>query len=160
MKYFNECNSLDDAKKRFKRLAMQLHPDVSGRDSRAEFVELRSQFEAFHPSETKYGAELEQWRASDFADVVLQLLAIPGLDIEVVGSFIWIGGDTKPVKEQIKAVDVGEAMNRPRWSRGKSKWYLSPVGYRKTSRKKMSYDAIRGLYGAETVNRKQTVAIA
>ena len=99
-------------------------------------------------------------RASDFADVVLQLLAIPKIEIEIIGSFIWIGGDTRPVKDQIKAVNVGEAMNAPRWHSKKKRWYLSPVGYRKTSRKKMSYGAIRDLYGAETVERKQTAAIA
>jgi len=158
--YFETCTTLDAAKKTFKRLAFSLHPDVSGDDTGAEFIELRRQFEAFKPEAEKYKTELEQWRAGDYADVILQLLPIPGIEIDIVGSFIWIGGDTKPVKDQIKAVDVGEAMNSPRWSRNKNKWYFSPVGYRKTSKRKMSYGDIQTLYGCETVERKKQAAIA
>jgi len=42
MNYFTDCSSLDEAKQLYKKLVFELHPDTSGRDTKAEFQELQN----------------------------------------------------------------------------------------------------------------------
>ena len=89
--------------------------------------------------------------------LIEQLMTIPNITIEICGSWIWLAGDTKPVKEQIKAVDTGETMKRG-FSPKKKKWYFSPVGYRKRGGKEFSFEEIQKKYGyekKESEGRKQ-----
>jgi len=79
--------------------------------------------------------------------------------IEVCGSWIWLAGDTKPVKEQIKAIDTGDSMKRG-FSPKKQKWYFSPAGYRKRGKGEMSFDEIKDKYGYKTQASKRTQQIA
>ena len=46
--HFENCKTLDEAKKLYFKLAMKLHPDKGG--DTAEFQELLSQFQAFKPT--------------------------------------------------------------------------------------------------------------
>ena len=68
--YFKDCQSLDEAKALYKKLAFQLHPDCSGRDSTDEFQEMQSQFEHFKPKTQKYETEWEQWSAPDYMKII------------------------------------------------------------------------------------------
>ena len=159
MNYFTDCSSLDEAKQLYKKLVFELHPDTSGRDTKAEFQELQNQFEAFQPSTEKFKGEFEKWDAEEYSHIIQQLMTIPNITIEVCGSWIWLEGDTKPVKEQIKAIDTGDSMKRG-FSPKKKKWYFSPAGYRKRGKGEMSFDEIKDKYGYKTQASKQTQQIA
>jgi len=146
MRYFEDCSSLDEAKQLYKELVFQLHPDTSGRDSKAEFQAMQNEFEAFRPGAEKFKGEFEQWDAQEYSELIQQLMKIPNITIEVCGSWIWLAGDTKPVKELIKAVDTGEKMKRG-FSRKKKKWHFSPKGYRKWGKRELSFEEIKNRYG-------------
>jgi DnaJ-class molecular chaperone len=45
MKYFFDCKTIEEAKARYRKLAMELHPDHGG--SNAEMIELSRQYDAF-----------------------------------------------------------------------------------------------------------------
>ena len=84
-------------------------------------------------------------------------MAIPNITIVVCGSWIWLEGDTKPVKEQIKTVDTGATMKRG-FSHKKKQWYFSPEGYRKWGNRELSFEEIKNRYGynaKESEKRKQ-----
>ena len=159
MKYFIDCSSLDEAKHLYKKLVFQLHPDTSGKDTKAEFQEMQNQFEAFRPSSEKFKGEFEKWDAGEYSHIIQQLMMIPNIEIEICGSWIWLSGDTKPVKEQIKEVDIGESMKRG-FSPKKKKWYFSPTGYRKRGGKEMSFEKIKEKYGYKKQASKRTQQIA
>lgn len=148
-RYFDHCESLDEAKKEYKRLALKLHPDRGG--DTAAFQEMQNQFENFRPAsgKQKYKTEFDDWAPRDFMNIIEALMKIPGLTFDVVGSWIWITGDTRPVKDQIKEIDTGETYKRG-WSKTKTKWYFSPKGYRKRSKKDLSYDQITAFYGSQS----------
>ena len=148
MSHFNECKSLDEAKVLYKKLALQLHPDRSGYDSTADFQAMQNQFENFRPTSEKFKGEFDAWNAVEYAELIQQLMQIPDITIEICGSWIWLAGNTKPVKEQIKAVDTGEGMRRG-WSKNKQKWYFSPKGYKKRNGKVLDFEEIQNLYGYE-----------
>ncbi len=154
--YFNDVQTLDEAKALFKTLAKSLHPDVNPDNptATADFQSMLNQFQSFKPSKEKFKGEAEQWNGKQYAEIILQLLKIEGINITICGSWIWLDGETKPVKDQIKEIECGEFMKRG-FSGNKSQWYFSPKGYRKRSSKAHSFDDIKGYFGAETVNKNQ-----
>lgn len=156
--YFADCESLDEAKKIYKKLCVQLHPDVSGYDSTADFQKMQTEFEKFRPGKEKFDGEFDQWDATEYAFLIDQLIKIGGISIEICGSWIWLSGNTKPVKEEIKAVDTGETMRRG-WSKNKDMWYFSPKGYRKRSGKQMEYEEIKTMFGSKTVKQKKKAVL-
>lgn len=158
MKYFDNCPTLDSAKAEYKKLAIKLHPDRSGYDSTADFQEMQNQFENYKPEEEKFKGEYTNWNAKEYAKIIEQLMQIKDIEIEICGSWIWLNGDTKPVKEQIKEIDTGETMRRG-WSKSKSKWYFSPKDYKKKSSKELSIEEIRGLYGSKKVKPKKQLQL-
>ena len=73
---------------------------------------------------------------------------LPGIIIEVCGSWVWLSGDTKPHKDTIK-----EAGGR--WASKKTQWYFRPEGYRRIGRGEWSMDRIRYIYGSSVVQPYQ-----
>ena len=109
MRYLNEnIKTLEELKKAYHRLCLKLHPDVGGSDE--EMKILNAEYET--PQEF-------QW-------LIAELLKLDGIEIEIIGCFVWITGDTKPHKEELKALSF-------RWSSNKSAWYFHRDGYKKRS---------------------------
>lgn len=150
--YFEDCKTLDEAKSLYYKLAMQLHPDKGG--NTADFQELLHQFESFRPRTEKFQGEADQWKAQEYAHIIDQLIKIPGIIIEICGSWVWITGNTKPHKDEIKSIDPGESFKRG-FNRKKEAWYFSPKSYRKRSRQELDLDQIRDLYGSQKVDRER-----
>ena len=146
--YFESCQTLDEAKALYKKLAMQLHPDLSGYDSKADFQEMQSQFESFRPQREKFKGEQENWNAADFKDIINELMKIRNIEFEICGSFIWLSGETKANKEEIKAIK-NEAFKPAQWHSKKLMWFFAPVDYRRFSGKNFEMDDIRKKYGSE-----------
>ena len=66
MKYFTNCKTLDEAKQLYKKLVFELHPDTSGRDSKAEFQVMQNEFENFRPTSEKFKGEYDAWNAQEY----------------------------------------------------------------------------------------------
>jgi curved DNA-binding protein CbpA len=145
--YFANCTTLDEAKALYKKLAFQLHPDVGG--DTAEFQEMQNQFEKFKPKTEKYKGEFEQHSASKYQDIINDLIKLKGVIVEICGSFIWLSGETKTHKDQIKAI-TNDLFKPAQWHRNKAMWFFAPVGYTKKSSNQMDMDEIREKYGSET----------
>lgn len=90
--------------------------------------------------------------AQNFGDelmnVINALSNIPGLDLELCGSWLWISGDTKPHKDTLKS-------NQCRWAPKKGKWYFRPADYKSRGRGKFSMDEIRAKHGSSSVQGQQ-----
>lgn len=152
MKYNNEllkCSNLEDLKKLFYQYAKLYHPDHGG--SKEDMQKLNNDYEYMFnkvknmhinsDGATYYKETTEA--ASYFTNIINKIINIPGLDIDIVGSFIWIGGNTKPYKDVLKNLGF-------RWSSNKALWYKSPDGYKKASRKKYTYEEITEKYGIQS----------
>nr|MDT2066884.1 molecular chaperone DnaJ [Enterococcus faecalis] len=85
-----------------------------------------------------------------FKDIINKLfnLKMDGVAIEVVGTFIWLTGNTKPYKDDIKALEF-------RYSPKKYAWYKAPSDYKKRSRKNYDMDTIRGMYGSQKIKEEK-----
>ena len=74
--------------------------------------------------------------------VISQIDNLPGISIEVCGRWIWVSGDTKPVKTELR--DAGFF-----WATKKKKWYWRPADEKKRFRGRQSMQKIREKYGSE-----------
>lgn len=132
----------------YRRAAMKYHPDRGGSADmmkainaavaaiRKWYAEGRDELRP-HTNPSGYG---------DALNAALQALhGLAGLDIEICGSWVWVGGDTKPHKDALKAAGY-------RWGRQKAKWYFRPEGYksrRPKGAKPWSMDQIREYHGSQ-----------
>lgn len=72
-----------------------------------------------------------------------QVREIPGLIVELVGSWIWVSGETKKHKDQLKALGFW-------WSHKREKWYFHTGKMGGFSSSK-SYKQLKQKYGATKV---------
>ncbi|MEA3512835.1 MAG: hypothetical protein U9R37_04480 [Campylobacterota bacterium] len=141
-KEFENVTGLNEAKKIFKKLAKELHPDVGGCEE--SFKILKNVYDdivehkIYFSNESKFDIELEK--------IISQILHFEDITIEVVGSWIWLSGETKIIKDTLK--DIGF-----KWASKKKMWYYGEMKGR--SHKEKSLDEIKGKYGCTTLKGKR-----
>lgn len=144
---FREVVGINEAKKVYKTLAKKLHPDVGG--SEEEFKILNAVYNDFiehkiyFSSESKIDIELEK--------IISQILHYEDITIELVGSWIWVSGNTKEIKDKLKEFGF-------KWASKKKMWYYGEMKGRNPKQKSM--DEIKGKYGSQTFNRKANKVLA
>ncbi|HZH97186.1 MAG TPA: hypothetical protein VEY06_14940, partial [Flavisolibacter sp.] len=79
-----------------------------------------------------------------------KIIYLPGIVIEVVGNWIWVTGNTRPLKEVLKAAHFYFAPK-------KCAWYFRTEEYKRRSWGK-SLEEIRQRYGSEKVACRQNAA--
>lgn len=152
MLYFSNIKNLDELKAQYRRLAMMYHPDRGGS------VEIMQAINAEHDRlfeqlKREQNARAEQdntgrTRATtetpeEFRTIISALLKIPGIIVELCGSWLWITGDTRPVKDALKSAGC-------RWSSSKKMWYWRhPEDTSFRYRGKSSMGEIRDKYGSQ-----------
>jgi len=152
-KYFelNSITSIDDLKKQYYRLAKKHHPDAGGTNE--AFREMNDEYELLQNIILEKGnfTQAEQTNEQNiseiYRDIIDSIVSIPGIVIELVGSWIWISGNTYPVKDQIKAAGF-------KFHSKKAMWFWYPGEYRKHNNKEMEMDDIRNRYGSKTIETK------
>lgn len=150
MTYFQNCKTLDELKKQYRRLAMQYHPDRGG--DTATMQRINAEHDAlFEVLKKQHNASADEYHqttetAEEFRDIITALLNLDGLTVELCGSWLWIGGETKQHKEDLKKFGC-------RWSQNKQKWYWhhAEPGH-KWHRGTASMGEIRRKYGSQVFN--------
>jgi len=163
MTYFNNPQTLEELKKQYRSLAHNHHPDAGGSTQamqaiNAEYTALFAKLKDIHMN-----AEGETYHKTtnevpeEFINIISRLIRMEGITIEIIGSFIWVTGDTRQHKEQLKVL-------RFKWHSKKACWYLAPEDYRKRNKKQYDMDELRDMYGSRDINtspyRKLTTALA
>lgn len=84
--------------------------------------------------------------AAEFRDIIEALLKFGEIVVELCGSWVWVSGNTKPHREQLKALGL-------RWSQNKKQWYWHhEEPGRKWRRGNTSMEEIRRKYGSQIFN--------
>jgi len=79
-----------------------------------------------------------------FIAIIDRLIRMEGIRIEIIGSFIWVSGNTKPYKDIVKELGF-------RWHSSKCSWFLAPEWYVKRNRQDYSMEEIRIMFGSRDI---------
>jgi hypothetical protein len=82
-------------------------------------------------------------------EAIEKIAHLDGLDIEIIGAWVWVGGDTRSHKEAIKAAGY-------HWMHKKALWAY--VGKASKSRGNTSLDDMRQKYGSERVGTSRRLS--
>ena len=155
MKYFNYISNLDELRSEYKKLIKKYHPDNGG--SVRAMQEVNNEYETLFAQLKKQANQASDNQTDTFnfeSDVVLRDVVNKiinfNVEIEIIGCWIWVTGDTYPVKENLKKLNF-------QWSGKRKAWYFHSEPYKKRSKKILSLDEIRNYYGSEKVSGKTDV---
>ena len=159
-RYFKNVETLEQLRKQYKDLLKKHHPDNGGnltdmQEINAEYDRLFKVLKDRH--ESKSADSTENNAKTDFnnmkydfsedaklREVLQQIITFEGINIEIVGCWIWVDGNTYSYKDTLKGIGF-------KWAREKKKWYFHTEAFRKKSHKKLSMEDIRNYYGSTEV---------
>lgn len=148
MKFFKDCTTLEEVKATYKKLALQYHPDRGG--DTATMQAINAEY-AFASAMMIKGANLSQEEteremkfSEEYREVLEQIIHLPGIVIELVGLWIWVTGNTKPVRQQLSKAKLHYASK-------KQAWYYRSEYLKEFRGGKKSLDEIRGKYGSQVI---------
>lgn len=152
-KYFEVTpeTTIDDLKKQYYRLAKIHHPDTGGTND--GFRDMNDEYERLQNIILTQGGFTGAERTNEqniseiYRDIINTIITIPNITIELIGSWIWIGGNTYPVKDQIKAAGF-------KFHSKKVMWFWHPGEYRRFNGEEMSIEEIRSKYGSQEIKSK------
>jgi len=148
-KFFTPApETLEELKGLYRKLAMRHHPDRGGDTETMKAV--NTEYDILFPllkdvhknkdGETYTAKRSTSETADQFKNLITELMKMEGIEIEIIGRFVWVTGDTKPHRGKLKALGF-------KWHNKKTAWYLAPDGYRPRSRRDYDLDEIRDMYG-------------
>lgn len=147
-KYFKNCKTKEDAKKLYKKLAFQHHPDKGGD---VEIMKaINNEFDEFIKNfkDNKKDSKKEyEFKSSTYRNLIEKLIKFDDITIDIVGCFIWITGNTYNIKEELKQLGF-------KHSRNKKSWYIAPKEYmenRTNYKKRYSMNEIKNKYGCTSI---------
>lgn len=149
MKFFtNVYKNINDIKQHFKQLAKQYHSDLGGSDEL--FREMYSEYQMLlNKFVNKSFTDIDNEEISnELRDVLKNVVSLEDIEIEVIGKWIWIGGDTFPHRDILKD-------NKFFYSSKHKKWYYN--GQTKKLRKYSKYklEDIKGMYSVKEIETKK-----
>lgn len=130
------------------------HPDLNRTDptATARMQQINAEYAAaMAPSQRKNKPGKTEAEYTDLARVaeniraaIEAIITLAGIQIEICGLWVWVSGDTKPVKETLKTAGY-------KWASKKEKWYYA--GIASGGRGHWDMDEIRSRYGSQRVAR-------
>lgn len=149
MQFFQNCTTIDEVKSLYKKLAMQHHPDRGGDTATMQVINKEY---AFACARLAKGAGLSEEEVNNemnvseaYRQAIEQIIHLPGITVELIGFWIWVTGDTKPVKDALRQA-------RFIYAHKKQAWFFRTDEYKVSRGGKKSLDQIRSKYGSEVIH--------
>lgn len=143
IKWFSSIDSFDALKTKYKELVKQYHPDLNP-DNLESMKEINAEYDFLLNNLAKLTDKpIDLEAESEFKEIILALVKLD-LEVEVCGSWLWLHGDTKPIKEDLKELGCF-------WASKKKLWYWKPEGARSFAKGSFSMSEIRAKYGSNYV---------
>lgn len=143
MKWFT-AHTIEELRSQYKAFLLKYHPDNNPdmdttetmQEINSEYDNLLKQFASNQSSDTIFSTEKE-FELKKVLNEVIKIKA--DILIELIGTWIWISGNTYSVKDRLKELGF-------KWTKKKHKWYWG-----KSTRRCIAYltmDDIRAKYGS------------
>lgn len=162
MRYFSACKSIEDVKETFKRLAKELHPDNGGdaeqfKAMMNEYTVAFNRYKNVHRkdqdrqeskdngAENRSNSRAEyQESPEEFAEIINKVIFMDGVEIEIVGRWVWLSGNTYFYKDQIKEAGF-------MWSSKHRKWFWNGGERKSKKHSNLTYEQVKNLHGCQKV---------
>ena len=153
IKYFKNVETVEDLRKEYKRLVFQLHPDKGGNEE--AFKEMINEYEKLFKILPKTKTNKKEKTEKTINDLKMDkelretlesILQFKDIEVEVIGSYLWVYGNTYPIKEQLKALKFF-------WSKGHKCWMWNGQE-KKYYKKSTNKNAIVDKYGSTSYKGK------
>ena len=154
MSYFTNCKTAEELKKAYRTWAKKLHPDLGG--NAEEFKQMQNEYEKMwerlknvhqNAQGETYTKETDE-TPQEFIHIINVLITLVGVEVEICGKWIWVSGNTKAHKETLKQLKF-------KWAHKKQAWYYHAEPYKKKSRRELTLDEIRDMFGSQHYDQKQ-----
>jgi hypothetical protein len=157
MTYFGHCQSVEEAKKLYRQLLKQHHPDHAGEEGEAITKDIIQQFNTFlngfmsHSFNSYY--EDKEWKpgpdaVTPFQEILRQIINLD-CQIEIIGYWIYCF-NSKEVKERLKELGF--------WFSGKHKAWVYSGKPKKGRAGKETLDEIRAKKGSQKIEKEEEKA--
>ena len=158
--YFSNCFTLEELKKEYKKLMFIYHPDINP-SGIGECQKINAEYDIFfeklknthkNANNETYTKETEE-TVNEYKDIINAIIHFENVTIEIIGSWIWLTGNTYTYKKELKDLNF-------KWSSKKSAWYYHNMVFRKRSKNQYDMDGLRNLFGSQEVKIEKQTAIA
>jgi hypothetical protein len=155
MKYFTGCKTIEAAKKIYRELLKQYHPDHAGKEGEAETIEIIDEFNLFldnfvSDSVNEYFADKEEKpdysKITPFQEVLKKIIHLD-CEIEIIGYWIYCF-NSYSVHEYLKELGF--------WFSGKHKAWIYSGGRKSRFVTKATLDQLRKSKGNCKVEKEDT----
>ncbi len=156
LKYFDNDDLLtvDSLKKKYKKLAFMYHPDTKVNAS--QFEQAQSE-KAMKDINNEYQQALQMvgqnvdknYREDrEYPDIIEKIIKLHMIDvtIEICGWFVYLSGNTKTYKTELKKLGL-------LWNSTKSMWYWKPHWWTRKGSQQWDMEKIRDVYGSDSVKQ-------
>ena len=144
--YFANCQTLEEVKILYKQLALKHHPDREGGNTQT-MQEINGEYQSIikNPS-FKFEEQTEDQKADfiKYPEIINKIVKFNSVEIELIGDWIWISGNTYPYRAELKKMGFFFAHK-------KVMWYYRPAEYKSSNHKPKSIEEIRNKYGSEKI---------
>jgi len=155
--YFYQCITLDEVKKLYRELCKVNHPDKGGDLETMQAI--NSQYSkaikmiAAGQNLNSEDLEAEILSAEAYQAAVNKTVHLEGITLELVGSWLWITGNTRQHKDILKTEPA-----KFTWAKKKddfSAWFFRTSEHKAPNKgSKKSLDDIRNKYGSQQITGK------
>jgi len=148
-------NTDDDLKRAYRIACKRYHPDVN-----PDGLELMKLINAAYEFLKKH---IHKWHYQQVNDdipidevlqgIINKIKHFRDISLEICGTWLWVSGNTRPVKDYLKEAGL-------RYAPKKHQWYWRPAGYRKRSKRIFTMEEIRATYGSDELETEPFEAVA
>lgn len=150
-KWFDPRLTVGEIKAHYRQLAMDHHPDLHPELGQVPMQEINAAYHAAllaRDGETSIGSDQKEhiyrYNQATESEMVAKFYAavaarMGGVTLEIIGTWLWATGDTRPHKDTLKAMGFWWNAKRACWQ-----WH---VGQYHSRRSPLSTDALRRVYG-------------
>ena len=158
MKTFNyfkidENTTREELNSQYRKLVKMYHPDLNrDRDTTEDMKQINAEYEyicenldtiyRFSTREGKrYTNKNSNFAFREYMKIINDIVRYNNIKIELIGSWLWVSGDTLPIKETLKNYGFG-------WSHNKKSWYKHFEPFTKKTSTRYTMNELRNMFGS------------
>lgn len=157
--YFEKCKPIEELKKEYYSLVKKYHPDINPGIDDSTIKAVNSEYEIYFKrlqnihNSTAAEDKQNNENFAEYMDIINSIIRFVEINIEICGSWVWVSGNTKIYKDELKQAGFF-------WASKKLMWYWHTPEQKTGRHKTWSMDKIREKYGSQFIGNKPDPQLA